>query len=30
MKAGYAALTVTFATLTAIYGWAAFRAGDVL
>ena len=30
MKAGYAALTVTFATLTAIYGWAALRAGEVL
>jgi len=30
MKAGYAALTVLFASLTVIYGWVAIRGGNML
>jgi hypothetical protein len=30
MKAGYAALTALFASLTAIYGWVAISGGDIL
>ena len=30
MKVGYAALTVLFGSFTAIYGWAAVRAGGVM